>query len=74
MKTLEQSRRALPENLIRPLPVQDLEDGGSGDLLSQSSVHANARDGLDYDGGAAARKRQNSRFVTLAQFCNFSLS
>ena len=67
MKTLEQSRRALPENLIRPLPVQDLEDGGSGDLLSQSSVHADVGDGLDYDGGAAARKRQNSRF------CNPSL-
>ena len=62
MKNLEQSRQALPKNLIRPLPVQDLEDGGSGDLLSRSSVHADARDGLDYDGGAAARKRQNSRF------------
>ena len=47
---------------------------GSGDLLSRSPVHAVVRDGLDYDGGAAARKRQNSRFVTLAQFCNFSLS
>ena len=62
MKILEQSRRVLPRNLIRPLPVQDLEDGGSGDLLSQSSVHANARDGLDYDGGAAAKKMQNFRF------------
>ena len=62
MKTLEQSRRALPKNLIRPLSVQDLEDGGFGDLLSRSSVHTDARDGLDYDGGAAVRKRQNSRF------------
>ena len=62
MKTLEQSRRALPKNLIRPLPVQDLEDGGSGDLLFRSPVHADARDGLDYDGGAAAKKRQNSKF------------
>ena len=62
MKTLEQSRQALPKNLIHPLPVQDLEDGGSGDLLSRSSVHTDPRDGLDYDGGAAARKRQNSRF------------
>ena len=66
MKILEQLRWALPKNLIRHLPVQDLEDGGSGDLLSRSSVHADARDGLDYDGGAVARKRQNSRFVTLA--------
>ena len=62
MKILEQSRWALPKNLIRPLPVQDLEDEDSGDLLSRSSVHADARDGLDYDGGAAVRKRQNSRF------------
>jgi len=46
MKILEQSRRALPKYLIRPLPVQDLEDGGSRDLLSRSSVHADARDGF----------------------------
>ena len=62
MKILEQSRRVLPRNLIRPLPVQDLEDGGSGDLLFRLPVHADARDGLDYDGGAAAKKRQNSKF------------
>ena len=62
MKIFEQSRRALSKRLIRPLPVQYLEDGGSGDLLSRSSVHADARDGLDYDGGAAAKKRQNSKF------------
>ena len=68
MKILEQSRWALPKNLIRPLPEQDLEDGGFGYLLSRSLVHADARDGLDYDGGAAVRKRQNSKF------CNLSLS
>ena len=62
MKNLEQSHKALSKNLIRPLPVQNLEDGDSGDLLSRSSVHADARDGLEYDGGAAARKRQNSKF------------
>ena len=45
-KIAEQSRQALPKNLIRPLPVQDLEDGGSGDLLSRSSVHADTRDGF----------------------------
>jgi len=28
---------------------------GSGDLLSRSPVHADARDGEDYGGGAAAR-------------------
>ena len=31
MKIFEQSRQALSKNLIRPLPVQYLEDGGSGD-------------------------------------------
>ena len=46
MKNLEQSRQALPKNLIRPLPVQDLEDGGFGDLLSRSLVHADTRDGF----------------------------
>ena len=62
MKILEQLRQALPKNFIHPLPVQDLEDRGSGDMLSRLPVHADAQDGLDYDGGAAARKRQNSRF------------
>ena len=66
MKILEQSRRALPKNLIHPLPVQDLEDGGSRDLLSRLSVHADAQGEIGYDGGAAARKRQNS------SFCNSS--
>ena len=56
MKIFEQSSRALPENLIRPLPVQDREDGGSGDLLSRSSVHVDARDGASYEDGAAARR------------------
>ena len=49
MKNLEQSHRALPKNLIRPLSVQDLEDGGSGDLLSRLLVHTVARDGADYE-------------------------
>ena len=58
MKILEQSRRALPKNLIHPLPMQDLEDGGSGDLLFRSSVHADDRDEIGYDGGIAARKEK----------------
>ena len=62
MKILEQLRRALPKNFIRPLPVQDLEDGGYEDLLSWSSVHADARDEIGYDGGTTARKRQKSSF------------
>jgi hypothetical protein len=59
MKIFEQLSRALPENLIRPLPVQDLEDGGFGDLLSRLSVHVGARDGANYEGGATARRREN---------------
>jgi hypothetical protein len=38
------ARRALPKNLIRILPVQDRKDEGSGDLLSQTPVHADDRD------------------------------
>ena len=37
--------RALFKNLIRPLLVLDRKDEGSGDLMSQSSVHADARNG-----------------------------
>ena len=55
MKTFEQSRWALLKNLIRPLPVQDRKDGGSGDLLSHSPVHTDARDEVDYGGGATVR-------------------
>ena len=55
MTIFEQSRRALPKNLIRPLLMQDREDGGSGDLLSRSPVHADARDEEDYGGGVAAK-------------------
>jgi hypothetical protein len=32
---LEQSRRALPKNLIRPLPYRIAKASGSGDLLSR---------------------------------------
>lgn len=35
------------------------EDDGSGDLLSQSSVHADNQDGVDYGGGATARGGKN---------------
>jgi hypothetical protein len=50
---LEQSRRALPKNLIRPLPYRIARTSGSGDLLSRSPVHADARDEVDYVGGAS---------------------
>jgi hypothetical protein len=52
---LEQSRRALPKNLIRPLPYRISKASGFGDLLSRSSVHASARDEIDYGGGASRR-------------------
>jgi hypothetical protein len=52
---LEQSRRALSKNLIRPLPYKIAKASGSGDLLPRSPVHAGARDGVDYmcDGSRA---------------------
>ena len=53
---LEQSRRALPKNLIRPLPYRIAKAGGSRDLLSRSPVHAGGRDGVDYDSGASRER------------------
>jgi hypothetical protein len=53
---LEHSRRALHKNLIRPLPYRIVKASGSGDLLSRSPVHAGARDGVDYGGGASSER------------------
>jgi hypothetical protein len=61
---LEQSRRALSKNLIRPLPYRIAKASGSGDLLSRSPVHASARDGVDYGGGASSERWQNPRSVS----------
>jgi hypothetical protein len=61
---LEQSRRALPKNLIRPLPYKITKAGGSGDLLSRLPVHAGARDGVDYEGGASSERWQNPRSIS----------
>jgi hypothetical protein len=60
---LEQSRRALPKNLICPLPYRISKVSGSGDLLSRSPVHAGARDGVEYGGGANSERWQNPRSV-----------
>jgi hypothetical protein len=60
---LEQSRRALPKNPIHPLPYRIAKASGSGDLLSRSPVHANARDGVDYGGGASSERWQNPRLI-----------
>jgi hypothetical protein len=61
---LEQSRRALPKNLIRSLPYRIAKASGSGDLLSRSPVHVGARDGVDYGGGASSERWQNPRSVS----------
>jgi hypothetical protein len=45
---LEQSRGALPKNLIRLLPYWITKASGSRDLLSHFPVHAGARDRVDY--------------------------
>jgi hypothetical protein len=55
---LEQSHRALPKNLICPLPYKIANASGSGDLLSRSPVHAGARDEVDYGGGASSERWQ----------------
>jgi hypothetical protein len=60
---LEQSRRALPKNLICPLPYRIAKASGSGDLLSRLPVHAGAWDGVDYGGGASSDRWQNPRSV-----------
>jgi hypothetical protein len=39
------AQRVLPKNLIRLLPMQDHKDEGSGDMLSQTPMHADVRDG-----------------------------
>jgi hypothetical protein len=54
---LEQLRRALPKNLIRPLPYRIAKASGSGDLLSRSLVHAGARNGVDYGAREVANPR-----------------
>jgi hypothetical protein len=51
---LEQSCRALPKNLICPLPYRIAKASGSGDLLSRLPVHAGAQDEIDYGGGASS--------------------
>jgi hypothetical protein len=62
---LEQSRRALPKNLIHPLPYRIAKASGSEDLLSLSPVHAGARDEVDYRGGASSERWQNPRSVSV---------
>jgi hypothetical protein len=61
---LEQSRRALPKNLICPLLYRIAKASGSGDLLSRSPVHAGAQDGVDYRGDASSERWQNPRSVS----------
>ena len=52
MKSLRAVARSASQKPYSPSPVQDHKDEGSGDLLSRSPVHAVARDGVDYGGGA----------------------
>jgi hypothetical protein len=55
---LEQSRRALLKNLIRPLPYRIAKASGSEDLLSHLPMHAGAQDEVDYGGGASSERWQ----------------
>jgi hypothetical protein len=58
----EQLRRALPKNLIRPLPYRITNASGSGDPLSHSPMHAGAWDEVDYGGGASSERQNLDRF------------
>jgi hypothetical protein len=60
---LEQSRGALPKNLIRPLPYRMAKTSGSGDLLSRSPVHNDARDEVEYGGGASVERENLDWFL-----------
>jgi hypothetical protein len=60
---LEQLCRALPKNLIHPLPYRIAKVSGSGDLLSRAPVHADARDEVDYGGGASSERWQSTRSI-----------
>jgi hypothetical protein len=61
---LEQSHRALPKNLIRPLSYRIAKASSSGDLLSRSPVHTGARDEVDYGGGASSKRWPNPRLIS----------
>ena len=52
MKRLRAVARSASQKPYSPSPVQDHKDECSVDLLSRSPVHAGARDGVDYGGGA----------------------
>jgi hypothetical protein len=53
------TRRTLPKNLIRLLPVQDRKDKGSGDLLTPVAGARKRSDWSSYSGGAIARRGKN---------------
>jgi hypothetical protein len=56
--------RAVPKNLICPLPYRIAKASGSGDMLSHSPVHAGAWNEVDYGGGASSERWQNPRLVS----------
>jgi hypothetical protein len=55
---LGQSRRALPKNLIHPLPYRITKASGSRDLLSRLLMHTGVWNEVDYGGGTSS-ERQN---------------
>jgi hypothetical protein len=57
-KELEQTRKALPKNLIHPLPYRITKASVSGDPLSRSPVHVGGRDEVDYGGGASSERQE----------------
>jgi hypothetical protein len=63
------ARRALPNNLIHPLSVQDHKNEGSGDLLFQSPMHAGARGG-ETMAAAWQQKEAKTMLARLDAYCH----
>jgi hypothetical protein len=55
---LKQARKALPRNLIHPLPYRITKASDSGDMLSRSPVHVGSRDEVDYGGGVSSERQE----------------
>ena len=60
VKNLSSRAERFPKTLFALSRCRITRASGSGDLLSRPPVHADARDEVDYDGGAAVRRCKSS--------------
>jgi hypothetical protein len=64
--------RTLPKNLIRPLPVQDLEGEGfrrSALSIADSQMHIGGRNEENYEGGAVVNIGESKKWDELDVGC-----